>query len=101
MPMLSTVTSVLFLSPHSLTYFSLNHLSKAGTKCTHWIILRVFLPAAACDFRANTVGPSPVAITLADVVLMNSRRVIFLPGMSILHQRLVAGPDFVLIIQPI
>src|SRR5262249_47463246 len=46
LPMLSTVTSVLFLSPHSLTYFSLNHLSKAGTKCTHWRIFRLFLALA-------------------------------------------------------
>src|SRR5262245_55369275 len=75
--MLSTVTSVLFLSPHSLTYFSLNHLSKAGTKCTHWRIFRLFLALAPYD-RCGTIkgAPRPVAIAPAAVVFIKSRRVI-------------------------
>src|SRR6266513_2650383 len=47
MPMLSTVTSVSFLSPHSLAYFLLNHSSYAGTKWTHWRIRSFFRAAFA------------------------------------------------------
>src|SRR5215467_1715999 len=75
-PMLSTVTSMLFFSPHSLMYFSLNHLSKAGTKCTHWMILRVFFALAPWDFDTKMVGPRPTPSAAAVVVLMKCRRVI-------------------------
>src|ERR1700756_1662066 len=80
--MLSTVTAVLFFSPHSLMYLSLNHLSKAGTKCTHWMILRVFFAAALWDFGAKIVGPRPAPSAPAVVVLMKSRRVIGLPAIA-------------------
>src|SRR4029077_5705672 len=83
-PMLSTVTAVLFFSPHSLMYFSLNHLSKAGTKCTHWMILRVFFAAGLWDFGAKIVGPRPAPSAAAVVVLMKSRRVIPLPFIACL-----------------
>src|SRR2546428_5966656 len=82
-PMLSTVTSVSFFWPHSLTYVSLNHLSKAGTKCTHWRIFRLFLALAPYD-RAGTIkgAPIPAANVPAAVVLIKSRRVICLLAMD-------------------
>src|SRR5436309_1893068 len=61
MPMLSTVTSVSFFSPHSLMYWPLNHLSYPGTKWFHWTMRSVFL--AAFDFfgSARAAAPTPAA----------------------------------------
>src|SRR5215510_1537062 len=63
----STVTSVSFFSPHSLTYLSMNHLSKAGTKWLHRQILRVlealFWPRArrGANSPPRAAAPTPTA----------------------------------------
>src|SRR5215468_9042289 len=72
---------MLFFCPHSLTYFSLNHLSYAGTKCAHWIIFKVFFAEALLDLGTNMLGPA-VANAPAVVVLIKSRRVIRLPAIA-------------------
>src|SRR4029077_14696696 len=84
--------SVLFFSPHSLMYFSLNHLSYAGTKCTHWRIFKLFL-AIAPQARFGTIqrDTTPVASAPAAVVLIKSRRVMLLPAMDSLLSAL--NPD--------
>src|SRR5512146_2297681 len=77
--MWSTITRVLFFSPHFFVYSLLNHLSYPGTKWLHWMILRVFCCARAAR-GASTLPARPV-VSAAPVVWMNFRREILLFAM--------------------
>src|SRR5713101_1153515 len=72
---LSTITLVLFFSPHCLVKVLLNHVSQAGTKWLHWQIFKVFCCAAALPGNKKN-GPlaAPRAMAPLPLHLMKSRR---------------------------
>src|SRR5215831_14987364 len=71
--MFSTMTLVLFFSPHSLTNVSLNQVSYPGTKCFHCRIFSVFCCALARP-GMMILAPTPAARVTAPVIWSNCRR---------------------------
>src|SRR5579884_91634 len=73
--MWSTVTLMPFLLPHSCANLS-NHLSKAGTKWLHWMIVSVLVCARAREMNGDETAGAPPAARPTAALVRKLRRVI-------------------------